>query len=145
MIQLFHNARRIALSMTQRRSPARCLTMHLLAGVLFTGIFLSGGAVAAQTRDHLTDPETDLIRFYQELDKRMDVFIKAIDRRFAIINGTASPPPGSHRKKGERKMSRTGATYPKARTRNCSETLREFSTKQLPISMTSVTAMPGIR
>ena len=46
---------------------------------------------AAQTRDHLTDPETELVRFHQELDKRTDVFIKAIDRRLAIINGTAQP------------------------------------------------------
>ena len=45
----------------------------------------------AQQRDHLTDPETDLVRFYQELDKRTDVFIKAADRRFAIINGSAQP------------------------------------------------------
>src|SRR5438876_11239689 len=44
---------------------------------------------AAQARDHLTDQETDLIRYHQELDKRIDVFIKAIDRRFAIINNTA--------------------------------------------------------
>jgi hypothetical protein len=45
----------------------------------------------AQGRDHLTDPESELVRFYQEIDKRVDVFIKAIDRRFAIINGTAPP------------------------------------------------------
>ena len=31
------------------------------------------------------------MRFHQELDKRIEVFIKAIDRRFAIINGTAQP------------------------------------------------------
>jgi len=43
-------------------------------------------------RDHLTDAETDLIRYWQELDKRTDVFIKAADRRFAIING-ATPAP----------------------------------------------------
>ena len=47
--------------------------------------------IAAQTRDHLTDPETELVRFHQELDKRIEVFIKAIDRRFAIINGTTQP------------------------------------------------------
>ena len=40
-----------------------------------------------QRRDHLTDPESELIRFHQQLDKRIDVFIKAIDRRWAIING----------------------------------------------------------
>src|SRR5205823_7210565 len=45
----------------------------------------------AQQRDNLTDSETELIRFHQELDKRTEVFIKAADRRFAIINGTAQP------------------------------------------------------
>ncbi|MDX6559199.1 MAG: hypothetical protein QOF72_2248, partial [Blastocatellia bacterium] len=63
----------------------------ILHGMLFTGLFLIGGSASAQTRDHLTDMETDLVRFHQELDKRMEVFIRAIDRRFAIINGTAQP------------------------------------------------------
>jgi hypothetical protein len=58
-----------------------------LLGALFVGVFLSSGNVSAQTRDHLTEQETELVRFYQELDKRMEIFIKAIDRRFAIING----------------------------------------------------------
>ena len=48
-------------------------------------------SATGQQRDHLTDAETDLIRFYQEIDKRTDVFIKAADRRFAIINGAAQP------------------------------------------------------
>jgi hypothetical protein len=63
----------------------------ILHGMLFAGLFLIGGSASAQTRDHLTDMETDLVRFHQELDKRMEVFIRAIDRRFAIINGTAQP------------------------------------------------------
>jgi hypothetical protein len=53
--------------------------------------FLFTMSVSAQTRDHLTDAETDLIRYWQELDKRTEVFIKAADRRFAIINGAAQP------------------------------------------------------
>src|SRR4029077_20209635 len=65
--------------------------MLILQGALVAGFFLVSGSVAAQTRDHLTDQETDLVRFYQELDKRIEVFIKAIDRRFAIIKGTAQP------------------------------------------------------
>src|SRR5436853_4232007 len=48
-------------------------------------------SATGQQRDHLTDAETDLVRFHQELDKRTEVFIKAADRRFAIINGTAQP------------------------------------------------------
>jgi hypothetical protein len=59
--------------------------------VLLAITTLATGSTSAQTRDHLTDPETELIRFHQELDKRIEVFIKAIDRRFAIINGTAPP------------------------------------------------------
>lgn len=59
--------------------------------VLFAGLVLSSGTVSGQSRDHLTDQETELIRFHQELDKRMEVFIRAIDRRFAIINGVTPP------------------------------------------------------
>ena len=45
----------------------------------------------SQSRDHLTDPESELVREYQQLDKRIEVFTKAIDRRFAIINGVPQP------------------------------------------------------
>ncbi len=67
------------------------LVMPMLQGALMAGLLLVSGSVTAQTRDHLTDQETELVRFYQELDKRIEVFIKAIDRRFAIINGAAPP------------------------------------------------------
>lgn len=62
----------------------------------FTRLFLIvaaclslAGIVGAQPRDFLTEPESELIRYHQQLDKRIEVFIKAIDRRFAIINGVA--------------------------------------------------------
>jgi len=58
---------------------------------LIAVICFSATHAYAQKRDNLTDAETDLIRFHQELDKRIEVFIKAADRRFAIINGTAQP------------------------------------------------------
>ena len=54
-------------------------------------LVLASSVSVAQTRDHLTDQETELVRYYQELDKRIEVFIKAIDRRFAVINGSAQP------------------------------------------------------
>lgn len=64
--------------------PPRILgRLVLLAVVLLSFVAIA----AAQPRDHLTDQETDLIRFHQQLDKRIEVFIKAMDRRFAIING----------------------------------------------------------
>src|SRR5258708_7244490 len=85
MIQLFSNMIR---STTHR---GRLLLMAIRPITLLAGIFLISGLVSAQTRDHLTDQETELVRFHQELDKRIEVFIKAIDRRFAIINGTPQP------------------------------------------------------
>ncbi len=54
--------------------------------------YLFAKSAATQTRDHLTEQEGELVRFNQELDKRTDVFIRAINLRFAIINGTAAPP-----------------------------------------------------
>ena len=60
-------------------------------GALVAMSVLFAISATAQQRDHLTDAETDLVRFHQELDKRTEVFIKAADRRFAIINGTAQP------------------------------------------------------
>ncbi|HEX7296987.1 MAG TPA: hypothetical protein VF251_14630 [Pyrinomonadaceae bacterium] len=42
----------------------------------------------AQSREHLTPQEIDLIKEAQMLDKRIDVFIKAIDRRLMAMNGS---------------------------------------------------------
>ncbi len=74
-------------------SPATRLTSTaLLAALWATAAFLSPRSASAQTRDHLTEQEGELVRFNQELDKRTDVFIRAINLRFAIINGTAAAP-----------------------------------------------------
>ena len=61
------------------------------AAWLSLALLLFSPAAPAQKRDHLTDAESELIRFYRELDKRVEIFIKAADRRFAIINGTPQP------------------------------------------------------
>jgi hypothetical protein len=39
----------------------------------------------AQRRDYMTDPEIELIRDNQEIDKRIDVLTKMIDRRFTLL------------------------------------------------------------
>lgn len=44
----------------------------------------------AQQRDHLTQQEVDLVKEAQILDKRIDVFIKATERRVMVINGSAA-------------------------------------------------------
>jgi hypothetical protein len=71
----------------------RRILMVILHSVLILGVFLFASTAAGQKRDHLTDQETELVRFHQELDKRIEVLLKAIDRRFAIINGTAPAAP----------------------------------------------------
>jgi hypothetical protein len=43
----------------------------------------------AQSREHLTAQEIDLVKEAQILDKRIEIFIKAIDRRLMAMNGTA--------------------------------------------------------
>jgi len=65
------------------------LSPRILGRLIFIAVttFSFAAIAIAQPRDHLTDQETDLVRFHQQLDKRIDVFIKAMDRRFAIING----------------------------------------------------------
>jgi hypothetical protein len=73
------------------------------------------GSAGAQPRDHLTEPEMELVRNNQELDKRIDVFIKAADRRLAIIQGTVQAPSKKKKKDDELwgempKHSRTSTT-----------------------------------
>jgi hypothetical protein len=76
-------------STTSTRSQIVAIFTRTLL-LMIIGI-LPAAIAAAQTRDHLTAPESELVRFHQELDKRIDVLIKAVDRRFAIINKTPQP------------------------------------------------------
>lgn len=43
-------------------------------------------SVSAQRRDHLTEMETELVREFQEIDARTEILVKAIDRRFLVLN-----------------------------------------------------------
>src|SRR6476620_11766985 len=65
------------------------ITRTLLA---FALIVCAGFAVQAAPpqRDHLTPQEVDLVKEAQILDKRIDVFIKATERRLMVINGSAA-------------------------------------------------------
>ncbi|HEY6045336.1 MAG TPA: hypothetical protein VIU65_01965 [Pyrinomonadaceae bacterium] len=74
-----------------RSTRSRLIPVFVRAAILMIMGALLAGTAAAQTRDHLTDPESELVRFHQELDKRIEVLIRAVDRRFAIINKTPQP------------------------------------------------------
>ncbi len=57
---------------------------------LFCIAILFPFSAAAQRRDQLTEMETELVRDAQEISLRTEVFIKAIDRRFLVLNNDAS-------------------------------------------------------
>ena len=60
-------------------------------------------AVAATPqRDHLTPQEVDLVKEAQALDKRIDVFIKAVERRSMVINNSAAANAKQLKKDSER-------------------------------------------
>lgn len=62
-------------------------TLIILSFVLFLLVPIQ---TSAQKRDHLTPQEVDLVKENQVLDKRIEVFIKAAERRLMVLNGTAS-------------------------------------------------------
>jgi hypothetical protein len=53
---------------------------------IFLFIFVYAGTpVHAQKRDHLTEKEVDWVRKVQVIDKRIEVFIKAAERRLLVL------------------------------------------------------------
>ena len=56
----------------------------------FCLILLFPFSANAQRRDQLTDMESDLVRDAQAIDLRSEVFVKAIDRRFLVLNNDSS-------------------------------------------------------
>lgn len=66
---------------------ARTSILFLTAGLMF--ILCTPGEIrAVQARDHLTEQEVELVKDTQILDKRIEVFIKAADRRMQVLSGT---------------------------------------------------------
>jgi hypothetical protein len=78
----------------------------LLTVVLMVAICFSPG-LGFQAREHLTPQEIDLIKDTQILDKRIEVFIKAADRRVLALNG-----PDASRAKGLTKDSESWGELP---------------------------------
>ena len=54
--------------------------------LLFIAVLMFAAIPAfSQSRDPMTDPEIELVRENQDIDKRIDVLTKMIDRRFAAL------------------------------------------------------------
>ena len=58
-----------------------------LSLIVFLCTYASAATIRAQSRDHLTLQEVDLIKDAQILDKRIEVFVKAADRRLLVLKG----------------------------------------------------------
>jgi hypothetical protein len=80
------------------------ITRFLLALLcsLFVGSGFISQAATPQKRDHLTQQEVDLVKEAQALDKRIDVFIKAAERRLLVINGSSAANAKQLKKDAER-------------------------------------------
>lgn len=70
--------------------------------VLFIGPTLLPNAATLQKRDHLTPQEVDLVKEAQALDKRIEVFIKAAERRLMVINNSSAANAKQLKKDAER-------------------------------------------
>jgi len=69
---------------------AVCRKQFFIFLFLLLAAYGSLPAVQAQRRDHLTEMEVELVRDAQQIDERMKVFVKAIDRRFLALKPDAS-------------------------------------------------------
>ncbi|HMJ09213.1 MAG TPA: hypothetical protein VK468_09415 [Pyrinomonadaceae bacterium] len=83
------------------------MTITKFTGVIFliaAFIFISALHASAQRRDFMTEPEIELVRDNQDIDMRVDVLVKMIDRRFAALKidvGGWQPPSKESDKWGE--------------------------------------------
>jgi hypothetical protein len=73
------------------------LSILLLTFVMI--LALCSMALGFQAREHLSSQEIELIKDAQILDKRIDVFIKAADRRLLALNGNTDATSAKQLKK----------------------------------------------
>lgn len=69
--------------------------------LLLAALTLSITSYSAQRRDHLTELEVDQIKEAQVLDKRIEVFVKAVERRMRVITGSTTDTAKQQKKDTE--------------------------------------------
>lgn len=79
---------------------ARASLLPLTLSLVWT-FSVAGVARSFQAREHLTAEEIELVKDAQELDKRIDVFIKAADRRVLVLKGIAETNTKQSKKDSE--------------------------------------------
>ena len=80
-----------------RSSGALRIKWLMFFAIMITEITTLAISPGQSRRDHLTEQEVDLVRINQEIELRVDVFIKAADRRLLILTN----PQATQKKKEE--------------------------------------------
>lgn len=75
----------------------RSTFLKLCLALVSSSVFFVASQAQTEKRDHLTEQEVDLIREFQEIDKRTEVFIKAAERRLLVL----ADPNATQKKKEE--------------------------------------------
>jgi acyl-CoA reductase-like NAD-dependent aldehyde dehydrogenase len=68
----------------------RRLSVALVLFIFLQALPPSAAALPRPARDHLTPEEVELVREAQMLDKRIEIFIKAVDRRFMVLTDASA-------------------------------------------------------
>lgn len=85
--------------MTQITARRAARPLLMFAATLLVALAACLPAAAFQARDHLTEQEVEIVKEAQLLDKRIDVFIKAADRRMIALGGAATDPAAASNSK----------------------------------------------
>lgn len=78
--------------------------LTLILGLLLIFTFAANASARGRTqqREHFTEMEVEQIKETQILDKRIGVFVKAIERRLRVLTGTTTDTPKQQKKDAER-------------------------------------------
>jgi len=77
------------------------LRLFIAMLVVVASLTISVPAAVAQGREHLTPEEIDLVKDAQILDKRIDIFIKAAERRMIALGAPDTTSPKQAKKDAE--------------------------------------------
>ena len=80
-----------------QRSTFLTFCLALCSTLVSSSLFFIVSQAQTESRDHLTEQEADLVREYQEIDKRTEIFIKAAERRLLVL----ADPNATQKKKEE--------------------------------------------
>jgi hypothetical protein len=74
----------------------------LMIGIILTQSWVANATTIQSGRDYFTPEEIQLVQDAQVLDKRIEIYIKAIDRRMLVINNSAGANPKQLKKDSEK-------------------------------------------